>query len=64
MILNRKYGEYVQAGDVLAKLHSSDPSRFPEAEAKTAAAFVIGTEQPPRRKLIYALVSDAGIDRF
>ena len=64
MILKRKYGEYVQAGDVLAELYSSDPSRFPEAEEKTAAAFGIGEEQPPRRKQINALVSDAGIDRF
>lgn len=64
ILLKKKYGEQVQAGDVLAVLLASDENLFPDAAEKLKQAYVIGEEAPEAKKLIYARVTKDKVERF
>ena len=64
ILLKKKYGEQVQAGDVLAVLLASDENLFPDAAEKLKQAYVIGEEAPEAKKLIYARVTKDEVERF
>ena len=61
IILLKKVGEAVAAGDALAMLHTSDAGLLPEAEAVLSAAIVIGDAPPPAAKTLLAIVSEDGV---
>jgi len=46
LLLKRKRGDRVNAGDVLATLHTSDEERFAEAEARLKESVHIGPDEP------------------
>lgn len=64
IILKKKYGEKVQAGDVLAVLYASDESLFGDAARKLKSAYTIGTRIQEEKKRIYARVTREQVERF
>ncbi len=64
VVLKKKVGEAVEAGETLAELHVNDTARLEEASERLLAAYRIGAEQPPKSPLIYGLVTEAGVERF
>jgi len=62
--LEKKYGDAVEAGQVLAVLYASDESLFAEAEKKLLDAYEIGGEPAAPKKLIYARVTKDAVVRF
>lgn len=62
--LVKKYGDYVEAGDTLAVLHTSDENLAKDGAARLAAAYTIGQKRPKDRKLIYARITDGETERF
>jgi len=64
LVLRKKVGDRVEAGEPLVELHVNDDRRLAEVEARLLNAFTIGDEQPAKRQLIYGLVTEAGTKRF
>lgn len=62
--LKKKYGQRVEAGDVLAVLHGSDQDRIRAGADKFLSSCAIGDLAPAKEPLIYARVSDYGVERF
>ena len=56
IVLHKKTGSYVAAGEVLAWLHTSDADKLPEAEAILKAAITIGETPPEVGKIILEVV--------
>jgi thymidine phosphorylase len=56
LIVHRKAGDPVQAGNVLATLHLARPDGGEDLAARCAAAFAIGDTPPPARPLVHAVV--------
>ena len=56
IVLEKKTGDRVEPGDVLAWLHTNDESRLPAAEAKFRQALTWGEEAPQAQPLIYGIV--------
>jgi pyrimidine-nucleoside phosphorylase len=54
--LNKKVGEQIKEGDLLATLYYNDDSDLKEAEEKLAAAYQIGTDKLEERELIYDVI--------
>ena len=64
VVLVRKLGDRVEAGDVLAELHAAREDRADaEATRLAAEAFEIGGEPPALRPLILSVVTEDGIRR-
>ncbi|MCL2084835.1 MAG: thymidine phosphorylase [Oscillospiraceae bacterium] len=64
IMLERKTGGRVAAGDTLAVLHTSDAGRLSEAEAILSRAIVIGGEPPAPSKTVIAAVDANGVEYF
>lgn len=64
VVLKKKVGDRVEAGEALAYLHVNNESRLPDLTERLLGAFVIGAEQPPVPQLIYGLVTEAGSERY
>ena len=62
IMLCKKVGDAVAAGDTLALLHTSDAGRLPEAESILTAAIMIGDTPPPVMKTVLAVVSEDGVE--
>lgn len=62
--LVKKYGDYVEAGDTLAILYTSDETLTEHAAARLTAAYHIGDQKPEERKLVYARVMDGEVVRL
>ena len=62
IILKRKIGDHIAAGDELALLHTSAAEKLPGAEAILSAAISIGDTPPPTVKPILAVVSEDRIE--
>jgi len=60
IILSKKTGDYVAAGDTLAFLHTSDSNKLCEAEELLTAAITIGVTPPAAVKPVLAVVSEDG----
>ena len=56
IVLAKKTGDRVRAGDVLAWLHTNDASRLPEAEALFRRSMTWGEAAPEQQPLIYGIV--------
>ena len=57
IILKKKYGEPVKAGETLAVLYADDEKLFAEAEKKLLAAYEIGDTKPAEEPLVYDRVT-------
>jgi pyrimidine-nucleoside phosphorylase len=51
ILLRKKTGDYVQAGEELAVLYAGDERRFPEAAQTASEALVIGPDKPKEEPL-------------
>jgi len=56
IVLEKKTGDYAQAGEVLAWLHTSEERLLPAAEALFREALTWGEEQPETLPLIYGII--------
>ena len=56
LILEKKVGDEVKAGDVIAVLHAADEKSAEEAKKRYLAAVTIGEEKPEERKLIHGII--------
>ena len=56
IVLEKKTGDHVQAGEVLAWLHTNDETRLPNAETMFREALTWGKEAPAAQPLIYGIV--------
>lgn len=61
IILEKKTGDFVEQGECIAKLYTSDEKRFAAAEEKFGAAICIADEAPEEKPLIYARVTRDGV---
>ena len=64
IILKKKTGDKVAAGDVLATLYADDEGLFMAAADRYLKAITTGTTRKERNPLVYALVSKEGVKRF
>jgi pyrimidine-nucleoside phosphorylase len=64
IIINKKTGDYVVTGEILATLYSSSVFRFDEVADILLKAYHIGEEKPEKEKLIIARVSKEGAELF
>lgn len=64
IIINKKYGEYIEAGEVLATMYANDESLFEAAAKKYLEAIEIKNTRPEIKPLIYARVSKDEILKF
>lgn len=64
VVLRKKVGDAVEAGEALADLHVNDASRLGEVKERLLNAYTIGTEKPADHKLIYGLVTETGVQTF
>ena len=58
IMLCKKTGDYVQAGEVIAYLHTSDEKKLPDAEKLLFSAYTYGDEPPKISKTILAVISE------
>jgi len=56
IVLQRKTGDFVRAGETLAWLHTNDESRLAQAEALFRSALTWSNEKPSLQNLIYGVV--------
>ena len=64
IILKKKVGDRVQAGEPLAVFYTSDSSRCAQAERLFESAVTIRGEAPEQIPLIYARVTRDGVERY
>lgn len=64
IVLKKKVGDAVEAGEAIAELHVSSEQRLAEAQQRLLGAFRIGATPPPSRPMIYGLVTEAGVERW
>ncbi len=64
LLLLKKPGDYVHAGEELAQLHTSRRDKLPAAAELLRSAIVIGDVPPAKGKLIYARVSEQGVEQL
>jgi pyrimidine-nucleoside phosphorylase len=56
IILEKKIGDYVKVGDVLATLYSSDEDKFEKAEEELQSAYSIKAEKPEKASIIHKII--------
>ncbi|WP_199563134.1 MULTISPECIES: pyrimidine-nucleoside phosphorylase [unclassified Olsenella] len=64
IILQKKAGDKVTKGEVLATLHASSEAQLDEGEQILRDAYEIGDEQPQPEPLVYARVTRNGVERL
>lgn len=64
VVLVKKIGDYVNAGDTIAVMHLNDTSKLESAKEKLIKAYDIKDYEPEKRKLVYGIVTKDGIQRF
>lgn len=64
VVLKKKVGALVEAGEALAELHVGDDTRLEEVRERLLAAYTVGDEQPKAQPLLYGLVTEAGVQRY
>ncbi|PWJ51027.1 pyrimidine-nucleoside phosphorylase [Faecalicatena contorta] len=62
LILNKKTGDYVEEGEVLAEMYASDKALFGKAEKLLQEAYLIKDEKPEMQPLIHAKVTADGVE--
>lgn len=56
IVLNKKCGDYVHAGDILAYIHSNDANKTMAAKKIITDAYTLGSTCEPQKPLIYGTV--------
>ena len=64
IILKKKYGEYVNEGDVIAVLYAEEDSKFESASNMIKEAYAIGQTKPEVKPLVYARVGKDFTEKF
>ncbi len=64
IILQKKYGEKVEAGEVLATFYAEDESYFVSAERILEKAYTISSDEPKEEPLVYARVTKESVERY
>lgn len=64
IIMHKKLGEAVEAGEPICTFYADDPALFAPAEQMYRSGLVIGPDCPPAMPLIYARVTKDGVERF
>ena len=64
IILNKKTGDFVEAGDTIAHLHTSDEKLLREAEEHLTGAYSFDDKPPVLSKTILAVVSEDGVKKL
>ena len=64
IVLHKKFGDEVHAGDSLATLYASDEKLFDAATKNFRAAVEFGSVKPEARPLIFARVEAGRVERF
>ena len=62
IVLNKKTGDIITSGDVIATLYANNECFFSGAEQRFMEALTVGSKAPEEQPLIYALVSNAGVE--
>jgi pyrimidine-nucleoside phosphorylase len=60
LMLHKKVGDRVAAGEPVATLHSNDPDRLPGAQAHLQGAFSLGARAPAPSLLVLRTLSEVG----
>ena len=63
IVLHKKRGDYVRCGESLATFYGA-PERFAAAEACYRSGLAIGPDKPEELPLIYAIVTEDGVQKF
>ncbi|MDR1664289.1 MAG: thymidine phosphorylase [Clostridiales bacterium] len=64
IMLRKKPGDYVNAGETVAELYTNDEKAFPDAERIALRALTVGAGKPAEKPLIYAKVDADGVEYF
>ncbi|MDF2521067.1 MAG: pyrimidine-nucleoside phosphorylase [Clostridia bacterium] len=64
IVLDKKVGDYVKKGEVLAKVHINDLSKLDECRQKLLGAYKLSEGKPEKRPLIFGVVDKNGIKRY
>ena len=64
IIMHKKLGDAVKAGEPICTLYADDEALFAAAEEMYVGGLTIGTEKPEIPPLIYARVTSDGVERF
>lgn len=64
ILLQKKTGDTVVKGDVLATMYASKQELFVSAEKKYLSAITIGPEHVQRKPLVYAKVTRDGVEKY
>lgn len=64
IIINKKVGDYVSKGDIIATLYSAKEETFISSETMLKEAITIEKEKPEVEPLIYARVEKDKVERF
>lgn len=64
IIINKKVGDYVKKGDLIATMYASNERLFANAEKCYMSALTIGTERPVKNPLIFARITKEGIEKY
>ena len=64
IIINKKVGDYVEKGDLLATMYASKEALFDAAAKRYVGALTISEEKPAVNPLIYARITKDGVKRL
>lgn len=64
IIIERKVGDYVKKGDLLATMYASKEELFGAAANRYVKALTIAQEKPAETKLIYARITKESVESF
>ena len=64
IIMHKKLGDAVKAGEPICTLYADDDALFAAAEEMYVGGLTIGAEKPEVPPLIYARVTSEGVERF
>lgn len=64
VVLRRKKGDSVKAGQALTIIHANDPYRLEAARAMLAQAYRLDQQPPPKRPLILGVVTQDEVIRY
>lgn len=64
LVLNKKVDDQVDVGDILAYVHCNDLEKAMDMKSKIQELYIIGSKNKVQKKLIYGLVTKAGIELY
>lgn len=64
IILEKKVGDYITEGEVIAKVHINDLNKLEECKQKLLEAYKLSDNKPDMRPLIFGKVDKDGIQKY